>query len=1645
MADNEVAETSTVPLQYMINSKGMKTQLIHEGYTYFRDNIYADKFYWRCTNKNCKGRAITLQEKDVITITSQHTDHKPSITEDTVYTSKEVKKVLGETEKNSVSQQKVKKSVKDLQKIKKFTTKTLKVKSKENLENGNKVKQSSKVVNRKVKVEGQKLKVTVGKGLKVSPKCKLSPKSSVNKSAESENVIDLTTNELTVKSEGGTKTGAKKLVKDKTVEQNSKKLGKVKTPFKRKTTDNEDVNSVKDKKIAKLQKFSSAKIHFKVKPVSKSQGDEDSGKEKTGVKNKEKKAAKSEENKQKKSVKMEKATENESEGKVKLVKIKKETVKRKVEGKQKNETRGKKRCVSDEVEVIDTGSDSDEDILYSISPESEDKKPSKIKGSQASNKDGKKLTPKKKNENVVKKGSPGKKNENLASKVLFPVKSEVMKKEKDADEKSSKLRNLLERKLEYPMGLSLPENQLGLSHPMKKMKLIDSMKSKEIKPMMRPVSPNSFFTTVKPIPSVHMDISKAGSSIPMCGDVPAGYQYYPAMIPISPSSLTYRMLLESLPQQLQKKNKKRENDEIEKDETIERRISVRQSECAYRYKEIVVIQEIVAALNSAKYDDSNLVMFSGLGNVFCNGIDLNYLISGDKKVAARKMVDALRDFTKAIITFPKPIVAVVTGQAVGLGMTMLPLCDIVYASDKATFYLPYAQLGQTPEGCATYTLPATIGMAMTNELLIAGRKITAIEACTLGLVSQVFWPTSIMQEVIPRVQNMALQSGKALETTKLLIRSHQRTKLELTNETESNLLLERWPSAECQRCIEDYLNNEKNFIRKELSILVQTSTVPLQYMINSKGMKTQLIHEGYTYFRDNIYADKFYWRCTNKNCKGRAITLQEKDVITITSQHTDHKPSITEDTVYTKNNKDSENARKMALKLLKKSKEVKKVLGETEKNSVSQQKVKKSLKDLQKIKKFTTKTLKVKSKENLENGNKVKQSSKVVNRKVKVEGQKLKVTVGKGLKVSPKCKLSPKSSVNKSAESENVIDLTTNELTVKSEGGTKTGAKKLVKDKTVEQNSKKLGKVKTPFKRKTTDNEDVNSVKEKKIAKLQRFSSAKIHFKVKPVSKSQGDEDSGKEKTGVKNKEKKAAKSEENKQKKSVKMEKATENESEGKVKLVKIKKETVKRKVEGKQKNETRGKKRCVSDEVEVIDTGSDSDEDILYSISPESEDKKPSKIKGSQASNKDGKKLTPKKKNENVVKKGSPGKKNENLASKVLFPVKSEVMKKEKDADEKSSKLRNLLERKLEYPMGLSLPENQLGLSHPMKKMKLIDSMKSKEIKPMMRPVSPNSFFTTVKPIPSVHMDISKAGSSIPMCGDVPAGYQYYPAMIPISPSSLTYRMLLESLPQQLQKKNKKRENDEIEKDETIERRISVRQSECAYRYKEIVVIQEIVAALNSAKYDDSNLVMFSGLGNVFCNGIDLNYLISGDKKVAARKMVDALRDFTKAIITFPKPIVAVVTGQAVGLGMTMLPLCDIVYASDKATFYLPYAQLGQTPEGCATYTLPATIGMAMTNELLIAGRKITAIEACTLGLVSQVFWPTSIMQEVIPRVQNMALQSGKALETTKLLIRSHQRTKLELTNETESNLLLERWPSAECQRCIEDYLNNEKNFMF
>jgi len=68
-----------------------------------------------------------------------------------------------------------------------------------------------------------------------------------------------------------------------------------------------------------------------------------------------------------------------------------------------------------------------------------------------------------------------------------------------------------------------------------------------------------------------------------------------------------------------------------------------------------------------------------------------------------------------LATFNKPIVAGVQGAAIGLGVTMLPLFDLVIASDKATFCTPYGKLGQIAEGAAVFTLSHILGSAIVSH------------------------------------------------------------------------------------------------------------------------------------------------------------------------------------------------------------------------------------------------------------------------------------------------------------------------------------------------------------------------------------------------------------------------------------------------------------------------------------------------------------------------------------------------------------------------------------------------------------------------------------------------------------------------------------------------------------------------------------------------------------------------------------------------------------------------------------------------------------------------------------------------------------------------------------------------------------------
>ncbi|XP_070261889.1 chromodomain Y-like protein isoform X4 [Myotis yumanensis] len=266
----------------------------------------------------------------------------------------------------------------------------------------------------------------------------------------------------------------------------------------------------------------------------------------------------------------------------------------------------------------------------------------------------------------------------------------------------------------------------------------------------------------------------------------------------------------------------------------------------------------------------------------------------------------------------------------------------------------------------------------------------------------------------------------------------------------------------------------------------------------------------------------------------------------------------------------------------------------------------------------------------------------------------------------------------------------------------------------------------------------------------------------------------------------------------------------------------------------------------------------------------------------------------------------------------------------------------------------------------------------------------------------------------------------------------------------------------------RFSVRQTESAYRYRDIVVrkqdgfthillstkssennslnpevMKEVQSALSTAAADDSKLVLLSAVGSVFCCGLDFLYFIrrlTDDRKRESTKMAEAIRNFVNTFIQFKKPIIVAVNGPAIGLGASILPLCDVVWANEKAWFQTPYTTFGQSPDGCSTVMFPKIMGGASANEMLLSGRKLTAQEACGKGLVSQVFWPGTFTQEVMVRIKELASCNPVVLEESKALVRCNMKTELEQANERECEVLKKIWGSAQGMDSMLKYLQRK-----
>lgn len=188
------------------------------------------------------------------------------------------------------------------------------------------------------------------------------------------------------------------------------------------------------------------------------------------------------------------------------------------------------------------------------------------------------------------------------------------------------------------------------------------------------------------------------------------------------------------------------------------------------------------------------VLISGIGSTFCQGVDLTVLTydSADRqRRSAENLAGSIKKLATFMLSYPKILLAGVNGVARGIGVTLLPFFDVVFASDKATFATDYARLGQIPECFASHSLVA--GHLALNEILLFGKTATASEAVRYGLVSSVVWPDKFLEEIVPRVEALQIMSASGLNLVKTNMK--QSLKKSVTSsvmEEETKLLIQNW-------------------------------------------------------------------------------------------------------------------------------------------------------------------------------------------------------------------------------------------------------------------------------------------------------------------------------------------------------------------------------------------------------------------------------------------------------------------------------------------------------------------------------------------------------------------------------------------------------------------------------------------------------------------------------------------------------------------------------------------------------------------------------------------------------------------------------------------------------------------------------------
>lgn len=171
-------------------------------------------------------------------------------------------------------------------------------------------------------------------------------------------------------------------------------------------------------------------------------------------------------------------------------------------------------------------------------------------------------------------------------------------------------------------------------------------------------------------------------------------------------------------------------------------------------------------------------------------------------------------FLMALPAAVKPVVVAVSGPAVGVGVTMLLQCDLVYAAETAIFQMPFVSLGLCPEAGSSQLLPQLVGHQRASELLLLAEPFSAARAEQLGIVTAVVPQAQLLQTARARALQLAAQPAAAVRLTKALLKRSQNAAIQETIRVEIDCFLKQLSSPEAREALQAFMERRKPDFRQ---------------------------------------------------------------------------------------------------------------------------------------------------------------------------------------------------------------------------------------------------------------------------------------------------------------------------------------------------------------------------------------------------------------------------------------------------------------------------------------------------------------------------------------------------------------------------------------------------------------------------------------------------------------------------------------------------------------------------------------------------------------------------------------------------------------------------------------------------------------